>query len=82
GRVTHDLGRRWDAGLAASLFADSLGQRKQAFGVEAGYLLKDDLWLSVGYNAVGFSDRDFAGMADTEQGVYFRMRFKFDENSF
>ncbi|RXZ38803.1 hypothetical protein D9O50_04705 [Oxalobacteraceae bacterium CAVE-383] len=82
GRVTRDIGRRWDAGVAASLFADSLGQRKQAFGVEAGYLLKDDLWLSVGYNAVGFTDRDFAGMAETQQGVYFRMRFKFDENSF
>ena len=82
GRVTHDLGKRWDAGLAASMFADSMGQRKQAFGMEAGYLLKDDLWLSVGYNAVGFSDLDFAGMAETQQGVYFRMRYKFDENSF
>jgi hypothetical protein len=81
GRVTHDLGKRWDAGLAASLFADSLGQRKQAFGAEVGYLLKDDLWLSVGYNAVGFTDKDFAGMAETQQGVYFRMRYKFDENS-
>jgi hypothetical protein len=82
GRVTRDIGKRWDAGVAASVFADSLGQRKQAFGVEAGYLVKDDLWLSAGYNAVGFSDRDFAGMADTAQGVYFRMRYKFDENSF
>ena len=82
GRVTRDLGKRWDAGLAASMFADSLGQRKQAFGMEAGYLLKDDLWLSVGYNAVGFTDRDFAGMAETQQGIYFRMRYKFDENSF
>jgi hypothetical protein len=82
GRVTRDIGFRWDAGLAAALFADSLGQRKQAFGVEAGYLLKDDLWLSIGYNAVGFTDRDFAGMAETTQGVYFRMRYKFDENSF
>jgi hypothetical protein len=82
GRVTRDIGKRWDAGVAAALFADSLGQRKQAFGMEAGYLLKDDMWLSVGYNAVGFTDRDFAGMADTTQGVYFRMRYKFDENSF
>ncbi|MDB5989382.1 MAG: conserved repeat domain protein, partial [Herbaspirillum sp.] len=47
-----------------------------------GYQLKDDLWLSAGYNVVGFTDRDFAGMADTAQGVYFRLRYKFDENSF
>jgi hypothetical protein len=81
-RITRDIGKRWDAGLAAALFADSLGQRKQAFGLEAGYLFKDDLWLSLGYNVVGFTDRDFAGMADTAQGMYFRMRYKFDENSF
>ena len=36
----------------------------------------------LGYNAVGFTDRDFAGMAETQQGIYFRMRYKFDENSF
>jgi hypothetical protein len=79
GRVTHDIGKRWDVGLAASIFADSLSQRKQAIGVEAGYRFKDDLWLSLGYNAVGFIDRDFAGMAETTQGVYFRIRYKFDE---
>jgi hypothetical protein len=81
GRVMHDVTKRWDAGVGASLFADNMGQRKQAFGVEAGYQVKDDLWVSAGYNVVGFTDRDFAGMAETAQGVYFRLRYKFDENS-
>ncbi|HEY4072062.1 MAG TPA: hypothetical protein VGM52_03065, partial [Herbaspirillum sp.] len=81
GRVMHDVSRRWDAGVAGSLFADNMGQRKQAFGAEAGYQVKDDLWVSAGYNVVGFTDRDFAGMAETAQGVYFRLRYKFDENS-
>jgi large repetitive protein len=82
GRILHDLNRRWDIGVGAAVFADNMGQRKQAFGLEAGYQVKDDLWLSAGYNVVGFTDRDFAGMADTAQGVYFRLRYKFDENSF
>ncbi|HWZ46767.1 MAG TPA: transporter, partial [Herbaspirillum sp.] len=82
GRITHDVSRRWDMGVGASVFADNMGQRKQAFGLEAGYQVKDDLWLSAGFNVVGFTDRDFAGMADTAQGVYFRLRYKFDENSF
>ena len=82
GRITRDIGKRWDIGGAASMLADSVGQRKQAYGMEVGYLVKDDLWLSAGYNLTGFSDRDFAGMADTEKGFYFRMRYKFDENSF
>jgi hypothetical protein len=81
GRVLRDFGKRWDAGVGASVFADSMGQRKQAYGLEAGYRIRDDVWVSAGYNAIGFSDRDFAGMADTAQGLYFRIRMKFDENS-
>jgi hypothetical protein len=82
GRVTHDIGRHWDAGFAASAFSDSLGQRKYAYGIESGYQIKDDLWISVGYNLIGFVDKDFAGMAQTARGAYFRLRYKFDEQSF
>lgn len=81
-RATRDIGARWDAGIAASVFADSMGQRQQAYGVEIGHHVMDDLWLSGGYNVIGFFDRDFQGMAETARGMYFRMRYKFDENSF
>lgn len=82
GRITWDLGRDWDVGLNASTMFDDTFQRRDAFGAEVGYQLKDNLWLSVGHNIVGFSDRIFTEMAQTSKGVYFRVRYKFDENSF
>jgi len=47
--------------------------------VEAGYLLKTNLWLSLGVNFTGFSDRDLTAGEYTAQGVFLRLRFKFDE---
>ncbi|PUA19901.1 SdrD B-like domain-containing protein [Glaciimonas sp. PCH181] len=82
GRISRDLSPNWDASLAASLFADNAGQRSYAMGGEVGYLMRDDLWVSVGYNFFGFTDRDFSDIAQTAQGVYLRIRYKFDENSF
>jgi hypothetical protein len=81
-RLTRDIGTRWDAGVAASSMRDNGGQRRHAFGVEAGYRIKRDLWLSVGYNFVGFADREFGDMAQTARGMYLRLRYKFDETSF
>ena len=58
---------------------------------DLGVLHKDDreigvresLWLSAGYNRVGFSaDRDLAGYEYTQRGAYVRLRFKFDETLF
>ncbi|KAF3997090.1 carboxypeptidase regulatory-like domain-containing protein [Glaciimonas immobilis] len=81
GRVTRDITTKWDAGVAGSLFASSLGERLSAMGIEAGYQASDDLWISVGYNVFGFEDRDFSSMANTSRGTYFRLRYKFDESS-
>ncbi|WP_447123817.1 SdrD B-like domain-containing protein [Glaciimonas sp. GG7] len=82
GRVSHDLTQKWDTSLAASLFADNAGQRRYALGGEVGYQMRNDLWISGGYNFFGFTDRDFRDIAQTTQGVYLRLRYKFDENSF
>lgn len=80
-RVTRDIGRRWDIGASGSLMIDNQGQQQYALGMEVGYMLGDDLWLSLGYNNVGFEDREFGRMAQTSQGAYVRMRYRFDENS-
>jgi hypothetical protein len=47
-----------------------------------GYLVKQNLWLSAGYNLAGFKDRDLVGSDYTNKGFYIRLRFKFDENLF
>jgi FimV-like protein len=83
GRVVYDLTEDWDVGLLA---AGQFGQRgavQKAFGVEVGRLLRQNLWLSVGANLTGFDgDRDLAGYEYTREGVYIRLRFKFDEHLF
>jgi hypothetical protein len=58
------------------------GAAETALGLEAGYLVWKNLWLSVGYNAKGFSAPDLASEAVTQRGAYLRLRFKFDENLF
>jgi hypothetical protein len=78
-RSTWDLGERWDVGVQGyALWGD--GAVQSALGLEVGYLVWKNLWLSVGYNFQGFDARDLAGDATTMKGAYLRLRFKFDES--
>ena len=51
-------------------------------GAEIGYRPMTNLWVSLGYNLMGFKDEDIAYEDTTQQGAYFRVRFKFDEDLF
>ena len=83
GRVDHDIGKEWTAGLNMGLlFSGDLRSRQWALGAELGRVVAKNLWLSVGYNHFGFSDDDLAGEAYTNKGVYLRLRYKFDESVF
>ena len=82
GRMLYDLNERWDAGVTGSaLFTEGFDSRQYGLGVEAGYRVNRNLWLSAGYNFFGFEDEDLGG-DDTNPGAYVRMRFKFDEDLF
>ncbi|MEC5384917.1 SdrD B-like domain-containing protein [Uliginosibacterium sp. H3] len=83
-RSTYDIGQKWDASLQVSrLFSPGSGSAQSALGGELGYLLQESLWLSVGYNVLGFNDRDLVSeSSDTARGIYMRLRFKFDEKLF
>lgn len=81
GRVVYDVTERWDVGLLAATQFGQHGARQHAAGAELGYLLRQNLWLSAGWNHTGFAaDRDLAGAEYTDRGFYIRLRFKFDEN--
>jgi hypothetical protein len=82
GRLVYDLTEDWDLGLQASVMHGKAdGQTgaslQKSIGVEAGYLVKTNLWLSAGFNWAGFSDRDLSSDY-TARGVYLRLRYKFD----
>ncbi len=83
GRVTYDITERWDVGATASMLYSPRGSSKQyGLGLEAGYLVMDNLWVSLGYNFTGFRDDDLVDSNYSQRGVYLRMRFKFDEDLF
>jgi large repetitive protein len=80
-RATYDITNRWDASLNASVhWGSGASARQYGLGLEVGYLLTANLWLSVGYNALGFRDSELAGPDYTSHGGFFRLRFKFDED--
>ena len=82
GRYTRDLSRDWDVGVQAGLLYGKGGALQKTAGVELGYQVAKDLWVSAGYNVVGLKDRDLTAGEYTSEGVYIRLRFKFDENVF
>jgi hypothetical protein len=83
GRATWDLTKKLDFGVAvSSLSSLGLSSKQYGMGVETGYQLIGNMWVSVGYNLVGFKDADLSGEDITRRGAFIRMRFKFDESIF
>jgi hypothetical protein len=84
GRVVFDLAENWDVGVLGAYLRSPQGGNARQFarGVELGYLVKENLWLSAGYNLSGFRERDLSTADYTARGFYIRLRFKFDETVF
>ena len=80
-RVMHEVSRDWDAGAAVQALASRDGGIQFGAGVEAGYRVARNVWVSAGYNLLGFKERDLAGGDATEKGAYVRLRLKFDERT-
>lgn len=81
GRITRDFGSRFDGGVhARALVSESFSSGQGGVGAEVGFLMVSNLWLSAGYNVMGFRDDDLAADEYTRRGAYLRMRFKFDES--
>ncbi|MBS0416963.1 MAG: DUF11 domain-containing protein [Proteobacteria bacterium] len=79
-RITYDLTKRWDIGaIVSSLLSDGFHTRQAGFGVEAGYNVAANLWLSAGFNVFGYREEVLAANDYSNRGVYLRIRFKFDE---
>ncbi|HEV6965661.1 hypothetical protein [Roseateles sp.] len=78
-RATQDLNASWDIGVQAGLMLGQGGARQTTVGVEAGYQLVKNIWVSAGYNFVGLRDPDLTGNDYTSRGAFLRLRLKFDE---
>jgi len=80
GHLTRQVGKDWDLGAVAQVLVSG-GSRQFGAGLEAGYQLRRNTWVSLGYNLLGFHERDLAGQDATAKGLYARLRMKFDERS-
>ncbi|MDX1508357.1 MAG: hypothetical protein R3358_08760, partial [Woeseiaceae bacterium] len=73
---------KWDVGVNTSIYhsyeSDVIDY---GFGVDVGYNLYDNLWLTLGYNLAGFDDNDFSQARYTAQGPYLRFSFKADQHT-
>ncbi len=79
GRLSHDLGERWDIGVESSTRLAG-GGHLDAFGIELGRDLGHGVWLSGGWNHSGYDDPDLPDEAWTRAGPYLRIRARFDES--
>lgn len=83
GRAVYDITENWDVGVLAATFRGEDDANQYAYGIEVGRLLRQNLWLSAGFNWAGFEgDEDLARYEYTQDGFYIRLRFKFDETLF
>ncbi len=73
--------RRWDVGVNTSIYHSyRSGVIDYGFGVDVGFNLMNNMWVTLGYNARGFYDTDFAQARYTAQGPYLRFTVKADQH--
>jgi hypothetical protein len=73
---------RWDAGVNMSLYhAWESDVFDLGLGMDVGYNLGTNIWLSLGYNVIGFHDDDFAAARYTAQGPFLRFSIKADQHT-
>ncbi|WP_454759508.1 DUF11 domain-containing protein [Caulobacter segnis] len=78
-----DLTRKIDLGVNLSLrHAGKNGGTAYAIGPSVGISPAENTWMSIGWNAVGYHDPDFASANYSRQGFYVTARVKFDQNTF
>ena len=72
----------WDMSVHGRVRHQTSGDEvSTGYGVSVGRVLVDNVWLSFGYNLVGFYDAEFSAADYTAQGPFFRIRAKFDQLS-
>ncbi len=80
--VRLDLTSWLDIGLSgSSRHAFETGSFAFALGPTIGISPLTNAWISLGYNIVGFRDRDFEGARYTREGFYIMMRIKLDQQT-
>jgi uncharacterized repeat protein (TIGR01451 family) len=77
-----DLNSRWDVGAHGDkLHSHRSNVRKFSGGIDAGHTFAKNVWVSVGYNFIGFRDDDFSAGNYTARGPFITLRMKADQET-
>ncbi|MGL6066699.1 MAG: DUF11 domain-containing protein [Cetobacterium sp.] len=74
GNLNYDIFEKWTTGINLGILFDNKKNIDYGLGFEVGHVFKNNLWVSVGYNLVGFKDKDFDPTGDLNKGLYLRFR--------
>jgi uncharacterized repeat protein (TIGR01451 family) len=78
----YDVSPRWDVGARGSVLSTwATGATAFSAGPSVGYSPVTNAWVSIGFNVLGYRDRDFSAAEYTAFGPYLKVRFKFDQQS-
>jgi len=76
------LGPTWNVGAHTSIYQSYASDvTDYGFGLSLAYNLRDNMWFTLGYNAFGFDDKDFAAARYTAQGPYIQISIKADQHT-
>ena len=82
GEARQNISRRMDLGLrVGGLHSWDAKQFDYSAGASWGFNPMTNTWISLGYNVVGFYDRDFSAANFTAKGPFLSVRLKFDQES-
>ena len=80
--IRFDLGEKVDVGLSATMRESNGGKAISYSGGPSISLSPfENSYITVGYNVVGFNDRDYSDARYTRSGPYVTLKLKFDQNS-
>jgi uncharacterized repeat protein (TIGR01451 family) len=73
---------KWDWGTHASAYHSYAAETiDYGFGLDVGFNVRDNLWVTIGYNIAGFHDSDFASARYTAEGPYLQISMKADQHT-
>ncbi len=78
----HGFNRRWDAGVHTSILHSYESRTVDyGFGLDLGFNVRDNMWITVGYNVLGFDDSDFRDARYTAKGPFLQLAIKADQHT-
>ena len=71
---------KWDWGAHTSVYHSYESKIiDYGFGLDVGFNVRDNMWVTLGYNIAGFHDSDFTAARYTAEGPYLQISIKADQ---